>query len=288
MPMNLQVSAQAQERLLNKLSSMGLPRAAGTALFERHMLGRYPKGAELFTMGSPADVVFAVLTGLVKVHSSRPGSDPVLVELAGPGDLVGYADFSDADGARSQLFEATALTNTSVALFTRHQIAEVLKSLQPEALLRITEAINSMWSSVVYRYATFLGMSLRKRLEIVLGELAERFGVPDARGTLLLPELAQEELAQMIGSSRPMVSKLITEMTENGVLLKQGRRHILVASKSFGGNRIEREASVRHKEAGERARADRRAIRNGGATAATICIESQLPHCASAASSPAK
>jgi CRP/FNR family transcriptional regulator, cyclic AMP receptor protein len=228
--MNLQVSAQAQERLLSKLSSMGLPRAAATALFERHMLVRYPKGAELFTMGSPADVVFAVLTGLVKVHSSRAGSDPVLVELAGPGDLVGYADFADADGGRSQLFEATALTNTSVALFTRHQIVEVLKGLEPEALLRITEGINSMWSSLVYRYATFLGMSLRKRLEIVLGELAERFGVPDSRGTLLLPELAQEELAEMIGSSRPMVSKLLTEMTDRGMLVREGRRHILLAA----------------------------------------------------------
>ncbi len=111
--MNLQVSAQAQERLLTKLSSMGLPRSAATTLLERHMLVRYPKGAELFSMGSPADVVFAVLTGLVKVHSSRAGSDPVLVEIAGPGDLVGYADFADADGGRSQLFEATALTNAS-------------------------------------------------------------------------------------------------------------------------------------------------------------------------------
>ena len=194
------------------------------------MLVRYPKGAELFSMGSPADVVFAVLTGLVKVHSSRPGSDPVLVEVAGPGDLVGYADFADVDGARSQLFEATALTNCCVALFTRHQICEVLKGLEPQALLRMAEAINSMWSSVVYRYATFLGMSLRKRLEIVLDELAERFGVPDSRGTLLLPELAQEELAEMIGSSRPMVSKLLTEMTERGLLIREGRRHILIAA----------------------------------------------------------
>ena len=253
--MNLQVSAQAQDRLLTKLSSMGLPRSAATALLERHMLVRYPKGAELFTMGSPADVVFAVLTGLVKVHSSRAGSDPVLVEIAGPGDLVGYADFADADGGRSQLFEATALTNTCVALFTRHQIAEVLKSLEPEALLRITEAINSMWSSVVYRYATFLGMSLRKRLEIVLGELAERFGVPDSRGTLLLPELAQEELAEMIGSSRPMVSKLLTEMTDRGMLIREGRRHILLADKKAPRASAARGSARTRAASGLRARA---------------------------------
>jgi CRP-like cAMP-binding protein len=228
--MNLQVSPQAQDRLLSKLLSMGLPRPAATALLERHMLVRYPKGAELFSKGSPADVVFAVLTGVVKVHSSRPGSDRVLVELAGPGDLVGYADFTDAGGERSQLFEAAALTNCCVALFTRHHITGVLKGLEPEALLRIAEAINSMWSAVAYRYASFLGMSLRKRLEIVLAELAERFGVPDSRGTLLLPELAQEELAEMIGSSRPMVSKLLTEMTDRGVLIREGRRHILLAA----------------------------------------------------------
>jgi CRP/FNR family cyclic AMP-dependent transcriptional regulator len=267
--MNLQVSAQAQERLLTKLSSMGLPRSAATALLERHMLVRYPKGAELFSMGSPADVVFAVLTGLVKVHSSRAGSDPVLVEIAGPGDLVGYADFADADGGRSQLFEATALSNTCVALFTRHQIAEVLKSLEPEALLRIAEAINSMWSSVVYRYATFLGMSLRKRLEIVLGELAARFGVPDSRGTLLLPELAQEELAEMIGSSRPMVSKLLTEMTERGLLIREGRRHILLAAQKPADASVAavpREPGLHPafepaRAATRRVRADRRAVR---------------------------
>ncbi|MGA8644147.1 Crp/Fnr family transcriptional regulator [Candidatus Binatus sp.] len=248
---------------------MGLPRSAATALLERHMLVRYPKGAELFSMGSPADVVFAVLTGLVKVHSSRAGSDPVLVEIAGPGDLVGYADFADADGGRSQLFEATALSNTCVALFTRHQIAEVLRSLEPEALLRITEAINSMWSSVVYRYATFLGMSLRKRLEIVLGELAGRFGVPDSRGTLLLPELAQEELAEMIGSSRPMVSKLLTEMTERGMLIREGRRHILLAAQKPADATavaVPREPSLHPafepaRAATRRVRADRRAVR---------------------------
>ena len=269
--MNLQVSAQAQERLLTRLSSMGLGRSAATALLERHMLVRYPKGGALFSMGSPADVVFAVLSGLVKVHSSGPGRDPVLVELAGPGDLVGYADFADAAGVRSQLFEATALTNCCVALFTRHQISEVLKGLEPQALLRIAEAINSMWSSVVYRYATFLGMSLRKRLEIVLQELAQRFGVPDSRGTLLLPELAQEELAEMIGSSRPMVSKLLTEMTERGLLIREGRRHILVAAhKPDNGAAAAREPSLHPAfepapAATRRVRADRRTVRGTAA-----------------------
>src|SRR6266851_502154 len=272
MGMNLQVSAQAQERLLSRLLSMGLPRDAASTLLERHMVVRYPKGADLFSKGSPADVIFAVLTGVFKVFSSRAGSDRVLVELAGPGDLVGYADFSDADGERSQLFEAAALTNCCVALFTRHHITEVLKGLEPEALLKIAESINSIWSAVVYRYASFLGMTLRKRLEIVLTELAERFGVPDSRGTLLMPELAQEELAEIIGSSRPMVSKLLTEMTEKGILIREGRRHILLAtSKPVSVTPSTREASLHPAfEPNGRVRAERRTTRGNPAPAANI------------------
>ncbi|MHB8384457.1 MAG: helix-turn-helix domain-containing protein [Candidatus Binataceae bacterium] len=90
------------------------------------------------------------------------------------------------------------------------------------------QAINSLWSSVAYRYATFLGMSPRQRLEIVLNELARRFGLPDAHGVLINAELAQDDLAELIGSSRPMVSKLLMEMTRQGLLARDGRRRILV------------------------------------------------------------
>jgi CRP-like cAMP-binding protein len=225
--MNPSVAPQAHDRLVASLAGLGLPRTAIAALLERHTLVRYPKGAALFSKGSPADVVFAVLSGMIKVHSSRAGSDRVLVEIAGPGDLAGYADFAENGGERSQLFEAEALSNCCVALITRQHVLEVLKALEPDAILRLAEALNSLWSSVAYRYATLLGMSLRKRLELVLGELAARFGVEDSRGILLTPELAQEDLAEMIGSSRPMVSKLLMEMAQQGVIARDGRHIVL-------------------------------------------------------------
>ena len=230
--MNASVAPQAHDRLIARLASFGLPRPAVAALLERHTLVRYPKGATLFSKGSPADVVFAVLSGMVKVHYSRPGRDRVLVEISGPGELVVYADFEESAGERSQLFEAEALSNCCVALITRHHIFEVLKSLEPEVILRLGEAMNSLWSSVVHRYASLLGMSLRQRLELVLGELASRFGVEDSRGVLITPELAQEDLAEMIGSSRPMVSKLLMEMAQQGAISRDGRHIVMRQQKA--------------------------------------------------------
>src|SRR5260370_41944909 len=65
---------------------------------------------------------------------------------------------------------------------------------------------------------------------MVLERRGSRFGIEDERWTLLVPELGHEDLAEMIGSSRPMVSKLIGEMTAEGLLTRgENRRFILCA-----------------------------------------------------------
>ncbi len=45
---------------------------------------------------------------------------------------------------------------------------------------------------------------------------------------LLTLELSHQELAEMIGSSRAMVSRLIAELMESGELARQGRHYIFV------------------------------------------------------------
>jgi CRP/FNR family cyclic AMP-dependent transcriptional regulator len=226
--MNSQPNTPGQNRLLEQLEQWGLPKDAIAGLVGRHTLVRYPKRSPLFLQGSPADVVFVVFNGLVKVYCPGPDGNRILVHLAGPGDLIGYPDFLDSNCQRSQIFEAHALTSCSVALFTRQHVVKTLRGLDQGVLLSLSESLNGFWSSLVHRYAVYLSMSLRERLQMVLAELGARFGVHDARGVLLTPELAQEELAEMIGSSRPMVSKLLSEMAERAMVACQGRRYILL------------------------------------------------------------
>jgi len=65
----------------------------------------------------------------------------------------------------------------------------------------------------------------------MLNSLGTRFGIYDKRGTLLVPELSHEDLAEMIGSSRPMVSKLISDMIEEGFLARGEKRHFILRHK---------------------------------------------------------
>jgi CRP-like cAMP-binding protein len=188
----------------------------------------------VFLQGSPADVMFWVIAGLVKVYCPRPDGTRILVNLAGPGDLIGHVDYIDSRGRHAQVFEVEALTKCSVALFTREYVIKMLQSLDHAALLQMIERLNTAWSSTAQWFGTFLGMSFRERLEVVLNELGSKFGVRDTRGILLMPELSHADLADMIGSSRPMVSRLIAEMTEERFLLRQGKQFILLESFAVG------------------------------------------------------
>jgi CRP/FNR family transcriptional regulator len=144
--------------------------------------------------------------------------------------LAGYTNLGAPAGGRS-LYEAEALTEASVALFTRGHVLRVMRSQEPGTLLALTEMLNSMWSAMVYRFAHYLVMSLRERLTDVFTRMAAAYGVRVAEGVLLSPELGQEALAEMIGGSRPMVSKLLTEMAADGVIARHGRQYVLFDSR---------------------------------------------------------
>jgi CRP-like cAMP-binding protein len=94
--------------------------------------------------------------------------------------------------------------------------------------VQVLGEITALWSSFTSYQARYLGMNFSKRMEAVLGDLARKFGVKDSRGTLLISELGHADFAEMIGSSRPMVSRLIAEMVANKRLLYDGRHYIVI------------------------------------------------------------
>ena len=58
----------------------------------------YDKGSALFIQGSPADVIFCVFAGLVKIYCPRSNGTRILMNIAGPGDLIGYACYGATPG----------------------------------------------------------------------------------------------------------------------------------------------------------------------------------------------
>lgn len=219
-------------RLHETLESYGLSSDLVTEIEDHLIPVTYEKGAAIFLRGSPADLLFWLVKGFVKLYLPRGNGGRILIDLSRPGDVLAFVNDENAKGRR-QLLEAQALTKCSVGLLPREHLFQVLTKLDHQTAIRLLEQLNTAWSRIFERHIMFLGSSFRERLEMVLERLGARFGVEDRRGILLMPELGHEDLAEMIGSSRPMVSKLIAEMTEEGVLARGENRRFILRPKAW-------------------------------------------------------
>ena len=220
--------------LRTSLSGLKLPLDLVDEVIERHIAVAFEKGALAFGEGNTDGMIACILSGYVKVYCPVGDGNRTLVRLAGPGEIIGYSDYVDEKGRNARLFEVQVATKCTLALLNRDHVARLLAALPTENLIAILAALNTFWSENLRFFTTLLNLPFLDRLRIVLSDLAKRAGVRDAEGIILIPEVFHEDLAEMIGCSRPMVSRLIAEMIESGLLARRGKQYVLLKKWDFG------------------------------------------------------
>jgi len=226
--MNFSTPFEGPGQFEAQLSSWKIPRDLVREILEYHTELTYKPGAMIFWQGAPADIIFWVVKGVVKESCPSPAGNRILVRLATVGDVIGCADQLNEKGNWTRRFEAQAMTKCVVAMVTRQRVRELLRSLDSDAILEVSERMSSAWSGWVHYYASLLGMSFRERLELALAELGRKLGAPDDDGIALTFEPGHGDLAEMIGCSRPMVSRLISDLVRQGEIARRGRLYILL------------------------------------------------------------
>ena len=205
----------------------------------------YGKGATIFSRGAPADLIFWLRKGFVKLYLPHANGGRTLIAVARPGEPLGIVADVDAKSRSHQIFEAQALTKCSVGLFSREHMTSLLRKLDPEKEIQLLGNVNATWSAMFERYAGFIGLSFRERLEIVFKDLGARFGIDDKRGSLIILELTHDNLAEMIGSSRPMVSTLIGDMVREGLLARSEQHRFILLNQAERRSKLASSSEVR-------------------------------------------
>jgi CRP/FNR family cyclic AMP-dependent transcriptional regulator len=210
------------------LFSWGIPEQTAKELIRHHTELDYTPGRLIFSQGSPADIVLWVVKGVVREICPNANGTQTLVRLATAGDILGLADKLNDKGQWIRRFEAWTASKCVLAVVTRQHVRNLLTNMNPEELLALSERMNSASSEWVHYYATFLGLSYRERIEVVMAELGRKFGIADREGVLLTFEPTHSDLAEMIGSSRPVVSRVLSDLIEDGEIGRRDRKYILL------------------------------------------------------------
>ncbi|HUO04930.1 MAG TPA: Crp/Fnr family transcriptional regulator [Candidatus Binataceae bacterium] len=211
-----------------RIAAWGIPKELVKGLTDFHTKISFAPGEIIFRQGSSADILFWVVKGIVKETCTGSNGSRIVVRLLTVGEPLGIADQLNENGQWIRQFDAQAVNKCVLAIITREQVRKLIRTLDHDALLELSERMNSRWAHWVQYYAEFLGMTFRERLDLVLAELGRKFGVSDSDGILLTYEPGHSDLAEMIGSSRPMVSRLMSDSMREGEIARRGPRYILL------------------------------------------------------------
>ncbi len=180
-------------------------------------LGRlrtYPKNTVFITEGDSSDSVFVVLTGRVKVFISDTEGHEMILDTQGPGEYVGEMALDGKPRSASVM----TLEPSTFAVVAREPIREAIRRDPDFALDMISKIIDRA------RLATNSIKDLA--LLDVYGRVARlllNMGV-EKDGKLVIPEkLTQQEIAERVGASRDMVSRIFRDLTSGGYITVENR-----------------------------------------------------------------
>jgi CRP/FNR family transcriptional regulator, cyclic AMP receptor protein len=172
----------------------------------------------LFSQGDSADSIFYLQKGRAKLTVVSKSGKEATIALISAKDFVGEESIAGAVGLR--LATATAITACTALKIEREEIIRVLHEEHAfsDLFLRFLLA-RSMRTQADLVDQLF--NSSEKRLARILLLLAE-FGKP-GEPEPLIPEITQETLAEMIGTTRSRVSFFMNRFRELGFIEYNGR-----------------------------------------------------------------
>lgn len=177
---------------------------------------KFQRKQTLYHSGDPAQSVFRVRDGLIRITRMTPEGRILTVRHVMPGDFFGEEAFMSGK---------------------REEIAEALTSAQIEAvdpqlvnysdLMTITQSLSKQMQRLMdYEYHLQTG-DLRQRVSRYLLKLAETpLATRDEQGRPVV-SATHELIAEGTASTRESVSKIITELRSEG-LIESGYRNILL------------------------------------------------------------
>jgi CRP/FNR family transcriptional regulator, cyclic AMP receptor protein len=184
---------------------------------------RFGPNEVIFHDGDPGDTLHLIDRGHVAIRVTTPLGDVATLRVLAPGEFFGeLAVVSPAPR------NATALAIDRVETLSVHRDQfEELRLTHPRVDRVLVEALSAEVRRLAVQLVDALYVPVEQRVWRRLTELARTFGSDS--GAAVVP-LTQEDLAQVVGTTRPTVNRLLREGESAGfVRITRGRVQILDA-----------------------------------------------------------
>ncbi|MCZ6784600.1 MAG: Crp/Fnr family transcriptional regulator [Proteobacteria bacterium] len=201
--------------LFSKVSSADLE-ALASRLIER----RYPKHATIVEEGLPGDYMYIIREGRVKVTKASEDGREKIMDFLEAGNFFGEMSLLDM-APRSASCET--LEPARLLALSRNDFLDLLRR-SPDLALAVIQVLTLRLRETDEQASSMSFLRVRERTMGLLSRMAKEL---DDSGRRLTPTLTHQQIADMIGTSRETVTRVVKQLKEEGWLDQRGKRYIV-------------------------------------------------------------
>ncbi len=176
-------------------------------------------GELIFAEGDACAGLYIVQTGNVRIFKSSAGGREQVLTIDGPGSSIAELPVFDGGGYPAS---AQAVTDCRLFFFSRQDF-QALCLQYPQVALKMLKVIGSRLRRLVGIIEELSFTTVRHRLIALLVRLGKAEGVRNGDAITITLPMNNSELAAQIGTVRELVSRNLTRLQAEGLIVTESR-----------------------------------------------------------------
>ncbi len=189
------------------------------AAIEKHgAIKRYRKNTVIIEHGDDANALYILLDGEAKVYVADDKGKEIVLRQQGPGGVLGeLALLAEMPRTASVM----TVEDSEFLVLAKRSFAQCLED-HPNIAFNLVRALARQVQALTESVTDFALLDVYGRIAKILSESAVEEG-----GQTITPKFTHQQIADRVGASREMVSKILKDLKLGGYLSAEGKRYIL-------------------------------------------------------------
>jgi CRP/FNR family cyclic AMP-dependent transcriptional regulator len=188
----------------------GLSSAALAEIEQHGMIKSYKKNTIVINQDDETYSLYVILSGSVKVYISGEDGREAVLNHQSAGDYFGDLALIDK---QPRVASVMTTEDSSFMVINREDFLLCL-SKNPEIAINLIKPMTSRMRMLAKNVSSLALLDVYGRVARVLLEQAKEQG----DGTLITEKITQQEIADMVGASRAMVSRILKDLKVGGYI----------------------------------------------------------------------
>ncbi len=184
---------------------------------------RFRANQVLFVEGMPANALYVVFSGQVKVYRTAAGGKEQIIHLLGENDLVAVVPFFDRGPYPAN---AEVTEDAELGCLAWNDMERLVEE-RPSLSLLVAKHFAGRLRAAQTQIATLGLHNALARVAQLLMTLGEQFGRSDKDGIAIHLDMTRRDLGACVGLSRETTTRVLTDLKNSGAIDMRHRNLVL-------------------------------------------------------------